>query len=518
MPAPMAGPRPRIVWADDNRDMREYVQRLLAGRYDVEMVVDGEEALAAARRARPDLILSDVMMPRLSGQDLTRIVRADPFLRDVPIVLLSARAGEEARIEALDEGADDYVVKPFSARELLARIESRLQIARLRSDALAATRESEATLRASDRRKDEFIAMLSHELRNPLAPLRNGLQLLRMQHEQGIDASRALDMMERQLGQLVRLVDDLLEMSRINQGTVELRRDRVTLASVVSTAVETSEPLIREAGHQLDVAVPQVSVWLDGDPVRLGQIVSNLLNNAARYTERGGRIWLSAEIRDDRAQLSVRDTGIGFRPEAGEGFFELFHRGSRSKGLGIGLTVARRLAEMHGGTIRASSKGPGRGACFTLDLPLATAPATIKERQPGPGGPTRQRVLIVDDNEDAADSLGMLLEAAEADVRIAHSGREALAIFEQFDPAFVLLDIGMPDIDGYEVARVIRSRHADRRPVLVAFTGWGQEADRVKARAAGFDHHLVKPTDLGTLKAILGGRAGFSLPSADRLS
>jgi signal transduction histidine kinase len=507
LPTPMAtpGPRARIVWADDNRDMREYVRRLLAGRYEVEAVADGEEALAAARRARPDLILSDVMMPKLGGQELTRVMRADPNLRDVPVVLLSARAGDEARIEALDEGADDYVVKPFSARELLARIESRLQIARLRSAALAATRDSEASLRASDRRKDEFIAMLSHELRNPLAPLQNGIQILRMQREQGVDAGRTHDMMERQLAHLVRLVDDLLEMSRINQGTLELRRERVTLAGVVNAAVETSEPLIRESGHHLEVLVPQVSVWLDGDPVRLGQIVSNLLNNAARYTERGGRIWLTAEVLRNRVTLSVRDTGIGFEAEAADGFFELFHRGSRSKGLGIGLSIARRLAEMHGGTIRASSEGPGRGACFTLELPLTAAPTPPKEKQLAAGGLARKRVLIVDDNEDAADSLGILLEASDSEVRIANSGREALTVFEQFDPAFVLLDIGMPDMDGYEVAREIRRRFADRHPVLIAFTGWGQEADRVRARDAGFDHHLVKPTDFRKLKAIIGG-------------
>jgi signal transduction histidine kinase len=497
-------PRARIVWADDNRDMREYVQRLLAGRYEVEAVADGEEVLAAARRARPDLILSDVMMPKLSGQELIRVLRADPDLRDVPVVLLSARAGEEARLEALGEGADDYVIKPFSARELLARIESRLQIARLRSAALAATRDREAALRASDRRKDEFIAMLSHELRNPLAPLQNGVEILRMQHEQRIDASRTHDMMERQLGHLVRLVDDLLEMSRINQGTLELRLARVTLASVVSAAVETSEPLIRESGHRVEVVVPQVSVWLDGDPVRLGQIVSNLLNNAARYTERGGRIWLTAEIHRDRVTLSVRDTGIGFEAEAADGLFELFHRGSRSKGLGMGLSIARRLAEMHGGTIRASSEGPGRGACFTLDLPLTAAPAAAKEKPIAAGGLARKRVLIVDDNEDAADSLSMLLRASDSEVRIANSGREALAVFEEFDPAFVLLDIGLPDIDGYEVARAIRRRYGERHPVLIACTGWGQEADRIRAQEAGFDHHLVKPMDVRKVKAIIG--------------
>jgi signal transduction histidine kinase len=444
------------------------------------------------------------MMPKLDGLALTRALRADPSLREIPVVLLSARAGEEARVEGLGEGADDYVVKPFSARELLARLESRLQISRLRSEALAASRESEEVLRASDQRKDEFIAMLSHELRNPLAPLHNGLHILRLQKDRGVDSSRTLTMMERQLGQLVRLVDDLLEMSRINQGALELRRERVTLATVVTNAVETSEPLIRESGHRLEVEVPQAPIWLDGDPVRLGQIVSNLLNNAARYTERGGRISVHAEIQRDRVAVSVRDTGIGFTPEEAAGFFALFQRGSRSKGLGIGLTIGRRLASMHGGTINASSEGPGRGACFTLELPVAVAPAAaIPARPSNGGGLAHRRILIVDDDEDNANTLGALLETLDSEVRIARSGPEALSIFETFDPAFVLLDIGMPGMDGYEVARLIRNRNGERRSVLVALTGWGQEADRRRAREAGFDHHMVKPVNLDALQAII---------------
>ena len=502
-PAPVKGPRPRVVWADDNRDMREYVGRLLAGRYEVEAVSDGEEALAAVRRAPPDLVLADVMMPKLDGLALTRALRADPSSREIPVVLLSARAGEEARVEGLGDGADDYLVKPFSARELLARLESRLQISRLRSEALAVSRESEEALRASAQRKDEFIAMLSHELRNPLAPLRNGLRLLRMQQDRGVDPGRTLTMMDRQLGQLVRLVDDLLEMSRINQGVLELRRERVTLAGVVSNAVETSEPLIREAGHRLEVEVPRAPVWLDGDPVRLGQIVSNLLNNAARYTERGGRISLRAEVQGERVVVSVGDTGIGFTSEEAAGLFEPFQRGSRSMGLGIGLTIGRRLATMHGGTIKASSEGPGRGACFTLELPLGVVPADIPERTANGGGLAHRRILIVDDNEDNANTLGELLEHLDGEVRIAHSGTEALSIFETFDPAFVLLDIGMPGMDGYEVARSIRKGYRERRSVLVALTGWGQEADRRRSREAGFDHHIVKPAGLDALQAIL---------------
>ena len=306
-------------------------------------------------------------------------------------------------------------------------------------------------------------------------------------------------------------------MSRINQGTLELRRERLTVAAVVSAAVETSDPLIREAGHRLEVAVPEFPVWVDGDPVRLGQVVSNLLNNAARYTERGGLIRLSAEVRPDRVMLSVRDTGIGFDPRAAPAFFELFQRvpGPR-RASESGLTIARRLTEMHGGTIRASSEGSGRGACFTIDLPLAPAPATV-EKQTSPAlGYALQRILIVDDNEDAADSLGILLEGFASEVRIAHSGRKALTIFDEFDPAFVLLDIGMPDMDGYEVARAIRTRYADRHPILVAFTGWGQETDRARARAAGFDHHLVKPIDLRTLEAILAKAPSAQFSAAER--
>jgi CheY-like chemotaxis protein len=231
--------------------------------------------------------------------------------------------------------------------------------------------------------------------------------------------------------------------------------------------------------------------------------VSNLLNNAARYTERGGRISLRAEAHRDHVDVSVRDTGIGFAPEAAAGIFELFQRGARSKGLGIGLTIARRLAELHGGTIRASSEGPGRGACFTLELPISTAPEVAPGPQPRRGRLDRQRILIVDDNEDAADSLGEILEDLGSEVRVAHSGSAALAIFQEFAPAVVLLDIGMPDMDGYEVARTIRRRHPQSRAVLVALTGWGQEADRRRAREAGFDHHLVKPPDLRALQAIL---------------
>jgi signal transduction histidine kinase len=487
----------RVLLADDNADLREYARRLLAEHYDVEAVADGEAALAAARARMPDLVVTDVMMPRLDGFGLIGALRADKTLRDTPVIALSARAGEEARFEGLGRGADDYVVKPFSARELLVRVETLLRSAGLR-------RQTERALREADARKDEFIAVLSHELRNPLAPLRNALEALRFSSAADAAAAGLLDMMERQVNHLVRLTDDLLEMSRITRGAFELRRERVELAAFVRNALETVDPLIRARNHQVTLALPEDTLWVDGDPVRLAQILANLLNNAARYTDKGGSIVVRAWREGASAAVAVRDNGAGIAPGQLTTLFDMFARGERSSGLGIGLALARRLAEMHGGTIGAASDGLGKGAEFTVRLPLAAAAkaerstATFDTAALAP-----KRILVVDDNRDAADSLGVLLKFLGADVKVAHDGREALAAFEAHRPAVVLLDIGMPGMDGYEVARAIRSR-ADGGVPLVALTGWGQEEDRRRVREAGFNHHLVKPAGLDALRALLG--------------
>jgi signal transduction histidine kinase/DNA-binding response OmpR family regulator len=681
----------RILLADDNADLREYARRLLAEDYEVEAVSDGIAALAAARAHPPALVVSDVMMPGLDGFGLIRELRADPRLRTIPIILLSARAGEEARIEGLGKGADDYLVKPFSGRELMVRVATLLGTAEIRRQALeeqqraaeelreeartletlnrvgqtlAAELDLEKTVQAvtdaatelsgaefgaffynvkndagesyllytlcgapreafarfgmprntavfaptfagegavrvdditkdarygrnaphygmpkghlpvrsylassvvsrtgevigglffghsrpgvfterserlvagiaaqaavaidnarlyeesrrlverlseSDRRKDEFLATLSHELRNPLAPLRNSVQFLRMREAADPAATPIHQMMDRQVDHLVRLVDDLLEVSRISRGTIELRRERVELATVVRNAVDTSNPLIHAAGHQLTVSVPREPLWLDGDPVRLAQILANLLNNAATYTEHGGRISVRAWREDAHALIAVRDNGTGIAAAALPRMFEMFHRGSTSSrrnpsGLGIGLSLARGLAEMHGGTITAKSEGPGHGSEFTVRLPLATSqPAPAADRGADDALPPR-RILVVDDNRDAGDSLGLLLEVLGAEVRVARDGEEALEACSAYDPAVVLLDIGMPGMDGYEVARRIRARSPGPRPTIIALTGWGQEDDRREAREAGFDHHLVKPAELGVLKELL---------------
>ncbi|MGV3494059.1 MAG: ATP-binding protein [Ramlibacter sp.] len=504
-----AGSRPRIVLADDNADMRDYIRNLLAGSYEVEAVADGQEALEAVRTRGADLVLADVMMPRLDGLALARRLREQPELAAVPVVLLSARAGEGARIEGLDAGADDYVEKPFAARELLARVAARLEIAALR-------RRAEAQLQEADRRKDEFIATLSHELRNPLAPLRNGLQLLRLKG--GAAGDSLLQMMERQVNQLVRLVDDLLELSRISRGTLNLRREPVDLRAVIQQAVESCEPLVRECGHSLEVELPDQPLWLDGDAARLTQVLANLLNNASRYTERGGRIVVTASADGERARVAVRDTGMGFDAAQAARLFQMFSRGERSQGLGIGLALARTLAEMHGGEVTAHSEGPGQGATFTLELPLrAAAPQPAPVATPAPGMDAL-RVLVVDDNRDAAVTLQTLLELLGARAEVAHDGAQALAHFAECDPQVVLLDIGMPGMDGYAVARELRRRHPSWQGKLIALTGWGQENDRRKGREAGFDHHLVKPVDVAALQALLApvAPAAGQPPSGER--
>jgi PAS domain S-box-containing protein len=386
-------------------------------------------------------------------------------------------------------------------------------------------REQAEKLRDADCAKDEFIATLSHELRNPLAPLLNSLQLLRLTGVEDPTVTRVQEMMERQVHHLMRLVDDLLEMARISRGTLNLRRERVELASVVRNAVETCQPLIQAADHRLALALPPEPIWLEGDAVRLAQILANLLNNAAKYTPDGGCIWLSALRVDEReVAISVRDDGAGIPPEQLPRMFEMFSRGERpgargQGGLGIGLALARRLAEMHGGTLIGRSEGLGRGAEFILRVPLAadqTNKPAAGMRTPERVGPTR--ILVVDDNADAAESLGLLLRFLGADVLVAHDGNEALEEFGDYDPAVVLLDIGMPGMDGYEVARHIRTRFPERKPALVALTGWGQENDRQRAREAGFDQHMIKPAELTALQKLLATLQSSAASSSPRAS
>lgn len=372
-------------------------------------------------------------------------------------------------------------------------------------------RQLAAELAEIDRRKTEFLATLAHELRNPLAPLTNGLQLMRRAVNNPPALERAREMMERQLRHLVRLVDDLLDIARISSGKVDLKKERVALKNVLSSAVETSMPLVASAGHTLEVHVPEGSLQIVADATRLAQVVSNLLNNAAKYTPHGGHIELSVRREASRVAIAVSDTGVGIAAEALPEVFEMFTQVGRNRdrsqgGLGIGLALVRRLVELHGGTVTVESPGNGGGSTFTVRLPLAESPQE-HERPALPAGmaeaaPAR-RVLVVDDNADAAESLAALLELSGHATRVANDGDEAVRLAHEFHPDIVFLDIGMPGKDGYEVARELRASSHTRQAVLVALTGWGAKDDRARSRKAGFDHHLTKPAGLEAVDELL---------------
>jgi PAS domain S-box-containing protein len=444
------------------------------------------------------------------GQPITLII--PPDRRDEERMILE-RIGRGERVEhfdtvrvAKDGRLLDISVTVSPVRDARSRIIGASKVAR----DISAQKRAEQALREADRRKDEFLATLAHELRNPLAPIRNSLHILRLAGSSDPAVERVREMLERQVNHMIRLVDDLMEVSRITRGKIELRRERVELAAVIRSAVETSQPLIDSGGHQLALAIPPEPLTLDADPVRLAQVFANLINNAAKYTPHGGQIWLTVRQERDEVIVSVRDTGIGIPAEMLPRVFEMFtqihgtHRNSHS-GLGIGLTLVRSLVEMHGGSVSASSGGPGMGSEFVVRLPLATDDVPADEERP----PERRsvsvplRVLVVDDNCDAADSLGVLLTLLGVEVQVVHDGPAALQALTTFRPALVLLDIGMPGMDGYEVAHRIREQPAFRELMLIALTGWGQEEDRRRSHRAGFDYHLIKPTDLEALQALI---------------
>jgi PAS domain S-box-containing protein len=381
---------------------------------------------------------------------------------------------------------------------------------------MTALKQAEQQLKEADRRKDEFLATLAHELRNPLAPIRNSLQILRMSAGDGSSAEHIYEMMDRQVAHMVRLVDDLLELSRISRGTIELKKERIELESVIVHALETSRPFIEAGGHHLEVSLPKEAIFLDGDLVRLSQVFANLLNNSAKYTRNGGNITVSAKCDATSVAVSIRDTGIGIPQDMLSRVFDMFAqvdnvlRRSRD-GLGIGLNLVRTLVGMHGGSVEAHSGGLGLGSEFVVCLPLAEQGSLGLEKSiPREGrktaNPPSRRILLVDDNRDAANSFGTLLKFLGAEVQVTYDGQSALKALHIFRPSVLILDIGMPGLDGYEVARRVRRDPEYCNLVLIAITGWGQEEDRRRTREAGFDYHLVKPVEIGAVQEILAAR------------
>jgi PAS domain S-box-containing protein len=357
-------------------------------------------------------------------------------------------------------------------------------------------------LKEADRRKDEFLAVLAHELRNPLAPVRNAIEILRATHSSTPQLQWTHDVIDRQVRQMTRLVDDLLDVSRITTGKIELRIERIELASAVRIALEASRPLVERGQHLLTVRIPPEAIWLDADLARIAQVLSNLLNNAAKYTRPGGHIWLTARQRDGDVEVRVCDNGMGIPPPMLRNVFEMFTQvGGTSDhaqgGLGIGLTLVKRLVELHGGSVEARSEGVNKGSEFVVKLPGSTRAAANDERANDAANEPHvepRRILVVDDNRDAAESLSMLLHARGHEVQVAYDGLEAVGAAIAFNPDVVLLDIGLPKLHGYDAARRIRDAKGSR-VLLIAITGWGQDEDRRRSRNAGFDHHLTKPVD-----------------------
>jgi PAS domain S-box-containing protein len=622
-----------VLLVDDNADMRQYVHRLLAQRFHVIVARDGVDALRVVEGARPDIVLTDVMMPRLDGFGLLKALRGDARTRDIPVILLSARAGEESRIEGADAGADDYLVKPFAARELLARVASNLAVARVRREAAKLARESEErfrimadsaplfiwvldrdakvqfanrayyeffgitheeleatgwsslvhpddldrwdgeveaalaeqrgfssrarvrradgawrwlqsyasprfspdgdflglvgsspditemveaadALRDADRRKDEFLATLAHEMRNPLAPIRQAAQISRSPYATDAQIKWSREVIERQVQHMSRLLDDLLDVSRITRGKLALRRENVELAAVVDTAVETARPLIEARRHRLTLDLPDKPIRLVADGLRVAQVLSNLLGNAAKYSEPAGHIRVTARADFGMLTITVADSGIGIESDVLPRIFEMFAQATsaleRSEGgLGIGLALVRGLVELHGGTVEARSGGPGRGAEFIVRLPLldeigTTVPEHREAERMG-DSVLRARVLVADDNRDAAESLAMHLELDGHEMKIAYDGEQAFATAALFRPDVVFLDIGMPRLNGYEVAQRIRAEPWGKAMKLIAVTGWGQSEDKRRAFESGFDHHITKPINPQSLRPLFGG-------------
>ncbi len=493
----------------------------------------GREALEHLLKSDITIVLMDVSMPEIDGFELAEMIRQHPRYRKTAIIFVSAvHLTDLDRLKGYESGAVDYVSVPVVPELLRAKVsvfaelyrktreferlnrELEERVAERTTELQAAmTKQTELAdkLREADRRKDEFLALLAHELRNPLAPVQNAVSVMRLK---GIDDPQLVwcyDVIERQADQLKRLVDDLLDVSRITQGKIQLRLEPVDLETVIAGAVETSAPLINAQHHQLRVHLPDEAVSVRGDASRLTQVVANLLNNAAKYQNEDGTIELTARREGHEAVIAIRDHGIGLSSEMLSEAFELFAQGERTPdraqgGLGIGLSLVKKLVELHGGTVRAASDGPGRGAEFVIRLPRLDDTAPIAPAPTANGSsavePRRHRILVVDDNVDAAESLGMLLELDGHAVTITHEGVQALATALAERPSVILLDIGLPGMDGYEVCRRLRAEgFADTR--IIAMTGYGQDKDKQRAMEAGFDLHTVKPVEFSKLKAIL---------------
>ncbi|HVG05794.1 MAG TPA: ATP-binding protein [Burkholderiaceae bacterium] len=455
------------------------------------------------------LLIPEDVVGELPASSVGRWLRSQPQWSDLPVLILAREGADSAAVaQAMDLFNNVTVLeRPTRVSTLVSAVRSALR-ARERQYQI---RDHLLQREDESRRKDEFLAMLAHELRNPLAPIRSSLHLLRSSERSGALADRAGEIIERQVNVMVRLVDDLMEVSRVTSGKIALRRQAIDVASMLHNAIEVSRPLIDAAAQRLSLDVATEPLMVDADPVRLGQVFTNLLNNATKYTQDGGSIVVTLQREGDMCAITVRDNGIGIEADMLPKVFDLFVQAGRApgrgqSGLGIGLTLVKTLIALHGGDVTAHSDGAGTGSKFTVRLPLTAAvvAAAHAESKPTHSQPFLERsILVVDDNHDAADSLAMLLSVMGAEVRVAYSGADALRELMTFRPAAMLLDLGMPLMDGYEVARQVRQLPQLNGMPLIAITGWGHEEDLKRSRSAGFDHHLTKPASINVLEKLL---------------
>jgi signal transduction histidine kinase len=493
----------------------------------------GNEALEHLLRVDIPVVLMDVSMPDLDGFELAEIIRQHPRYQKTAIIFVSAvHLTDMDRLKGYQSGAVDYVSVPVIPELLRAKVRVFAELYRKTREAerlnrelegrvaertaelvAAAARQSELTeeLRRANRRKDEFLAFLGHELRNPLAPIINAASIMRLKAGNDPELNWCRELIERQAGQLTRLVDDLLDVSRITRGTITLRKERVLIESIVSTAVESCRPMIDRRQHKLTVELPDHPLTVEGDPARLTQSLANLLNNAAKYQNDDGAIELRVRQEGSNVVLRVRDHGIGMSQELLPSVFDLFSQGGSSlhrmdEGLGIGLSLVKQLIELHDGSVEARSDGEGKGSEFVVRIPLASEVVpSVEATSKSDGatlGLTPRRILVIDDNRDAAGSLALLLRLGGHTVTVAHDGGQGLELAMAQRPEVIFLDIGLPVLDGYEVCRQARARGlSDAR--IIAMSGYGQIADRERSHDAGFDSHSVKPVDLNELTRLL---------------
>ena len=523
---------PLILNVDDNDGARYAKTRVLVhAGFEVIEAATGQGALDQVRSHSPAIVLLDVKLPDISGIEVCSILKRDPQTRSTLILQTSAAAVQSFdKVRALDGGADSYLTEPIEPAELVANVRALLRLHR-----------AEEALRDADRRKDQFLATLAHELRNPLAPIRNAVELMDPRYHATEDAVHDARMIaRRQVEHLSRLVDDLLDVSRITHGKIALQIECVHVDAAVATAVEANQPFIAKKQHTLRVNVPDKSCMIYGDPIRVAQVISNLLSNAAKYTPEGGVIELDVSAADGNVTVRVRDNGIGIPSNELADVFNLFMQSedslARSEGgLGIGLSLAKTLTELHGGAIEAFSAGLGMGSEFVVTLPMVIQEAAV-EPEPATSGEAadtpranhadtsttaeqladksgaRRRVMVVDDSVDGAESMSILLEMLGHEVRVMYDGAAAIAAASEFRPEVVLLDIGLPVIDGYQVARALRAEPATAGALLIALTGYGQDSDRQRTRDAGFDHHLVKPASLDDIERVIAADGAGGVP------